>query len=90
MPSDNEEENEDFNQSIKCDGSTIMKMIYGQGGSKTSLSAFLDCIPKFGGGARVKTDEWVFKVEDAAMRFGLDETKVVQLIVSKLYGNAFQ
>jgi hypothetical protein len=87
---DNNFNNYDQQQSLRCDGSTMRQMIQGQNGVKTSLSAFLDCIPKFGGGAGVKTDEWIFKVEDAVIRFGLDESKVVQLIVSKLYGNAFQ
>ena len=50
---------------------------------------FLDCVPRYNGAIGSKTDEWIFKVEDAARRLEIKKSKLMGLIASKLQGGAF-
>ena len=50
---------------------------------------FMDCVPRYNGALGSKTDEWIFKVEDAARRLEIKKSELMGLIASKLQGGAF-
>ena len=55
-----------------------------------SSKNFFEFIPKFNGTIGMKTEEWIFKVENALKRFKINDMEVMEILLPKLQGNAFQ
>ena len=49
-----------------------------------------DSIPKFSGGFESNLDDWLFKVDEAMERFGLNKDEILMYVLPKLEGNALQ